>query len=214
MSNINIDDLAAFVDKMPAFPKSVQRIMQLTSDKDSAAKEIVDVIENDPVMTLKILKVINSAFYGIPHKINSIQQAIIHLGLNTINNLALSTAAIGILNKSNKANFNTQKFLLHSLTTGEISKVLAEKHAVPQSDSSAFFTAGLLHDFGKIVFAEFMPEQFRMALEASTQENISLDEAEHHYIGLDHSLAGKLLATKWNLDKPLINTIGHHHHDN
>jgi len=88
MALIQNEELIAFVEEMPAFPKSVQKILQLTSDINVSAKEIVAVIESDPIMTVKILKVINSAFYGLPQKITSIQRAVVHIGLNTIKNLA------------------------------------------------------------------------------------------------------------------------------
>jgi putative nucleotidyltransferase with HDIG domain len=203
--------IIAYVEKMPAFPKSVQKIVQLTSDLNSSTKEIIQVIESDPIMTVKILKVINSAFYGLPKKTSSIQHAVIHMGLNTIKNLALTVAAIGVLNPKNKANFNTQSFLLHSLTTASICRILAERLAVSPMQHSDYFVAGLLHDFGKIVFAEFYPEKFKLALEKSAQQNIALHISEFEFIGLNHAQAGKLLAEKWQFDLALIEAIDHHH---
>jgi len=211
MTAIDNEELIAFVEKMPAFPKSVQKVVQLTSDVNASAKEIVRVIESDPVMTVKILKVINSAFYGLPKKITSIQRAVVHIGLNTIKNLALSVAAMGVLNPTNKAGFNTQDFLLHSLTTASISRILAEKLGVKASECSDFFVAGLIHDFGKIVFAEFDPVNFKLALEKSAIGNSSLDSAEIEFMGINHAQAGRLLAEKWELDIQLIDAIDHHH---
>lgn len=211
MSTIHNKELIAFVEKMPAFPKSVQRVVQLTSDLNAPAKEIVRVIESDPVMTVKILKVINSAFYGLPQKITSIQRAVVHMGLNTIKNLALSVAAMGVLKPTNKADFNTQDFLLHSLTTASICRLLAEKLGVKGSDCSDYFVAGLLHDFGKIVFAEFDPENFKLALAKSQDENIPLHEAETAIMGITHAQVGKILAEKWELDPVLIDAIERHH---
>ncbi len=211
MPEIQSEKLIAFVEKMPAFPKSVQRVVQLTSDVNASAKELVRVIESDPVMTVKILKVINSAFYGLPQKITSIQRAIIHIGLNTIKNLALSVAAMGALNPKNKADFNTQNFLLHSLTTASICRKLAERKGVASSDCSDYFIAGLLHDFGKIIFAEFDPQNFKLALEKSELNQVSLHLVEPEFLGLNHAQAGKLLAERWELDTTLIKAIETHH---
>ncbi len=213
MPEIHREELISFVEKMPAFPKSVQRVVQLTSEANSSAKDIVQVIESDPVMTLKILKVINSPFYGLPLKTTSIQRAVVHIGLNTIKNLALMIAAMGVLNPKNKANFNTQQFLLHSLTTASLCKTLAERLEISQIESSDYFVAGLLHDFGKIVFAEFVPMNFKLALEKSIQENIALHATEIEFVGMNHAQAGKLLTEKWNLDQTLIAAIDHHHYD-
>lgn len=215
MTNLENDKLIAFVEQMPAFPKSVQQVVQLTSNINASAKELVRVIECDPVMTVKILKAINSSFYGLPNKITSVQRAVVIIGLNTIKNLALGVAAIGILNTNNKADFNISSFLLHSLTTAAISKKLAERLGLPPSECGDCFVAGLLHDFGKAVFAEFMPEKFKLALEKSKAQNLPLHRAELEFIGLNHAQAGKILMEKWGLSGQLIDAIAHHHnHDN
>jgi putative nucleotidyltransferase with HDIG domain len=211
MPNSKTDQLIVLVEKMPAFPKSVQQVMELTSDINASAKDIVRVIECDPVMTVKILKALNSPFYGLPNKITSVQRAVVHIGLNTIKNIALGVAAMGMLNAHNKANFNTSDFLLHSLTTAAISKLLAERIGLSSAECADCFVAGLLHDFGKVVFAEFMPDEFKLALEKSQEQQLPLHQTELEFIGLNHSQAGKMLAEKWELSAPLIDAIAYHH---
>jgi len=211
MPNLKNDKLIVLVEKMPAFPKSVQQVVQLTSDINASAKDIVRVIECDPVMTVKVLKAINSSFYGLPQKITSVQKAVVHIGMNTIKNMALGVAAMGMLNATNKANFNTSEFLLHSLTTAAISKMLAERIGLSSTQCSDCFVAGLLHDFGKVVFAEFMPDEFKLALEKSKEQQLPLHQTELEFIGLSHTQAGKILAEKWELSEQLIDAIAHHH---
>lgn len=211
MPNSKNEKLIVLVEKMPAFPKSVQQVVQLTSDINASAKDIVRVIECDPVMTVKILKAINSPFYGLPQKITSVQRAVVHIGLNTIKNIALGVAAMGMLNPTNKAHFNTANFLLHSLTTAALSKMLAERINLSSTESSDCFVAGLLHDFGKVVFAEFIADEFKLALEKSREQQLPLHQTELEFIGLNHSQAGKMLAEKWELSEPLIDAIAHHH---
>jgi putative nucleotidyltransferase with HDIG domain len=211
MENLNYVELVAQVEKMPAFPKSVQRVVQLTANIEVSAKEIVHVIECDPVLTVKILKVINSAFYGLSHKINSVQRAVVHIGLNTVKNLAMSVAAMGMLKTSNKADFNPSAFLLHALTTAALCRKLAERAGLSRQDCSDGFVAGLLHDFGKVMFAEFMPQGFRLALAKSREEAISLHLAEQEFLGINHAEAGALLAERWGLSELLVEAIRHHH---
>ncbi len=211
MPNSKNEKLLVLVEKMPAFPRSVQQVVQLTSDINASAKDIVRVIECDPVMTVKILKAINSSFYGLPQKITSVQRAVVHIGLNTIKNMALGVAAMGMLNANNKANFNTSNFLLHSLTTASISKILAERIGLSSTQASDCFVAGLLHDFGKVVFAEFIPDKFKLALEKSKEQQLPLHQTELEFIGLSHTQAGKMLAEKWELSDHLIDAIAHHH---
>jgi putative nucleotidyltransferase with HDIG domain len=204
-------DLVAYVEKMPAFPKSVQRVLQLSADINVSSKDIVQVIETDPVMTIKILKVINSPFYGLPQKISSIQRAVVHIGINTIKSMALTVAAIGVLNPRNPAGLNSSEFLLHSLCTANICKLLGERLQIPAMQVSDYFVAGLLHDFGKMIFAEFASETYKRVLEASFEDNLPLHEVEMSLLGIDHCIAGRMLAEHWGFDQELIDAINHHH---
>jgi len=204
--------LTAAVDGMPAFPKSVQRILELTRDVNSTPKDLVDVIDKDPVVTVKILKVVNSAYYSLPKQITSIGHAVVYLGFNTIKNLALSIAAIGMLPKDNESGFDVQQYLLHSLSTAGIAKQLGSR--VNDADPMDCFIAGLLHDFGKVVFAQFMPLQFKSALLKCNENAYSLHEALQETIGADHVVVGAMLVEKWRFAPHLIETIRHQHPSN
>jgi putative nucleotidyltransferase with HDIG domain len=204
--------LAAAVDGMPAFPKSVQKILELTRDVNCTPKDLVQVIDKDPVVMVKILKVVNSAYYSLPKQITSINHAVVYLGFNTIKNLALGIAAIGMLPKSNAAGFDVQQYLLHSLSTASIAKQLAAR--VGDADPMDCFIAGLLHDFGKVVFAQFMPEEFRLALEISQGDASSLHEALQKIIGVDHAVVGGMLVEKWRFAPHLVETIQNQHGSN
>lgn len=203
--------LLAAVEQMPAFPRSVQRILELTRDVACSPKDLVQVIEKDPVMTIKVLKVINSAFYSFPKKITAVSQCVIYLGFNTVKNLALSIAAIGILPKRSSAGFDVGQYLLHSLTTASLAKSLCGRVGVVGLDPTDCYIAGLLHDFGKVVFAQFMPAEFSEALAISARENISLHLAEQRVIGADHTVVGSMLAERWQFAQPLVECIRHHH---
>lgn len=203
--------LTLAVERMPAFPKSVQKILELTRNLDCEPKQLVQVIEKDPVMTVKILRVLNSAYYSLPNKITSVNHSVVYLGFNTIKNLALSIASVGILPKQNIAGFDIQQYLLHSLTTAGIAKLLGAK--LPGTDPMDCYIAGLLHDFGKVVFAQFLPNDFNQAMLKSSRETLSLHLAEQQIIGVDHSVVGSMLAEKWQFPQPLIDCIRNHHSD-
>ena len=199
--------LTAAVDGMPAFPKSVQRILELTRDVNSTPKDLVEVIDKDPVVTVKILKVVNSAYYSLPKQITSIGHSVVYLGFNTIKNLALSIAAIGMLPKDNASGFDVQQYLLHSLATAGLAKQLAGK--VKDADAMDCFIGGLLHDFGKVVFAQFMPNEFSAALSISQTNGTSLHAALQQTIGVDHVIVGAMLVEKWRFAPHLVETIRH-----
>jgi putative nucleotidyltransferase with HDIG domain len=197
--------LTAAVESMPAFPKSVQKILELTRDVNCTPKDVVHVIEKDPVITVKILKVVNSAYFSLPKQITSVNHAVVYLGFNTVKNLALSIAALGMLPKSNAAGFDIQQYLLHSLATAGIAKVLAGK--LGDTDPMDCYIAGLLHDFGKVVFAQFMPEGFKAALALSARDALSLHLCLRQTIGVDHAVVGAMLVEKWRFPPHLIETI-------
>ncbi len=203
--------LSAAVDKMPAFPKSVQRVLELSRDMNCPPKELISVIEKDPVMTLKLLRILNSAYYNFPKQITSVNQSVMYLGLNTVKNMAISFAAIGILPQQNAAGFDMQKYLLHSLTTASLARMLCQKFGDEDTDPGDCYIAGLLHDFGKVMFAQHMPEEFKAALSYSAENNIPLHSAEQRIIGVDHTVAGALLVEKWQFQKSLSETIRHLH---
>lgn len=203
--------LTTAVDRMPAFPKSVQTILEMTRNINCLPKSLVGVVEKDPVMTMKILRVINSAYYGLPNKISSVGQSVVYLGINTIKNLALSIAAVGILPRFNTPGFDIQRYLLHSLTVAAIARLLSEKYARGEADPGDCYIAGLLHDFGKVVFAQFMAGEFIKALAITVDEAKPMFVAESEVIGADHAFVGALLAKKWQFAEPLVQCIRDHH---
>ena len=203
--------LSAAVEKMPAFPKSVQRVLELSRDLNCPPKELVMVIEKDPVMTMKLLRILNSAYYSFPNPITSVSQSVVYLGLNTIKNMAISFAAMGVLPAQNDAGFDIQRYLMHSLTTASLSRMLCQKFGNDNVDPGDCYNAGLLHDFGKVVFAQFMPAEFKEALAMSSEQVTSLHAAEQKIIGADHSLVGAMLVGKWQFPESLADAIRHHH---
>ncbi len=201
--------LAAAVDSMPAFPQSVQKILDLTRDMACSPKDLVQVIDKDPVVTVKVLRVVNSAYYGLSNPITSIDHAVVFLGFNTIKNLALSIAAIGMLPSQALTGFDSQRYLMHSLTTAGIARQLAQ--TLPQTDSHDCFIAGLLHDFGKVVVAQFMPVEFKRAMELSLWQEVPLHMTVQQVLGVDHTTIGAMLVRKWRFADELVETIEYQH---
>lgn len=202
------------VERMPAFPHSVHRVLELTSDINSDPKELVEVIEHDPVLILKILKLVNSAYFGLSQKITSVNHAVVYIGLNTVKNLALSTAAIGMLPRKNEAGFDMDAFLMHSLSTAAIAKLFTKKMHIQSRESFDYFLSGLLHDFGKVVFVHAMPTEFHKALLIAKEKGIPLYEAESEIFSIDHTQVGSLLAEKWQLPSNLVEALkGHHRYE-
>jgi HD-like signal output (HDOD) protein len=205
--------LSAAVERMPAFPRSVHRILELTRDINCLPKDLVAVIEKDPVIAIKILKIVNSAYYSLPNRITSINHSVLYLGINTVKNLALSFATVGILPRQNAARFDIQHYLMHSLLTANAIRLLVNQFADDEAEANDSYIVGLLHDFGKVVFAQFMPQEFRQAMTLCEDTNMQDYEAEEQIIGADHALVGAMLAKRWQFPDSLVECIGFHHQD-
>lgn len=203
--------LVSAVDKMPAFPKSVHQVLKLAGDINCSQKELVEVIKKDPVFTLKILRLVNSAYFGLAREVTSINHASVYLGLNTLKNVALGLAAVGAIPKSNMAGLDMGAFWLHSLAVATATRMLGSMLGVSRDEAADYFAAGLLHDIGKVVFALYMPKEFAQVAEKMQNEGVTLISAEQDIIGATHCQIGGLLAEKWNLPKELHDSIEKHH---
>lgn len=205
MQTVLTPALTHAVERMPAFPHSVQRVLTMTRDMQCAPKDLVHVIESDPVMVAKVLRVVNSAQFGLQKKIQSIAQAVVFLGINTIKNIALGVAAIGVLPAVSVGRFDSARFLRHSLACAAASRVLASASA--QVDPMEAFIAGLLHDLGKVVLAQHMAREFTLAVEYSQWHATSLHVALRQTLGLDHAAIGAALLERWQFAPATVQAV-------
>ena len=203
--------LVATVDGMPAFPQSVFRILQLTTDINCNPRDIVQVVEHDPVLTMNLLKLVNSPYFGLSRRVASISQAVVFVGINTLKNLALSIAPIEVLPKNNWANPRMHQLLLHSLGSAAIARRLSRQLGVPEIDATDYFVAGLLHDFGKVALARCKTKTYRKSLQQAAKKEIPLHQMEKKLFGQDHCQVGALLGKKWCLPKALVSCMAGHH---
>ncbi len=205
------EELVKLVDGMPTFSQNVVRIMELTGDINAAPKDLVRLVEHDPILTIKVLKLVNSAYFGLSKKVTSVKQGVVYIGFNTIKNLAVSIAAMGALPRTNNANFNMDDYWLHSLLTASIAKMLAQDRGFPRTEITSFFLAGLLHDIGEVVFAQFRGKQYSEVLTTAAERHCTVEQVEDEVFGTTHAVVGALLAERWQLAPELVQCIRHHH---
>ncbi|NWF38642.1 HDOD domain-containing protein [Mariprofundus sp. NF] len=198
--------LTNMVDSMPAFPESVHQVMSITRDINCSPKDLVKVIERDPVMTMKILKMVNSAFFALSRHVSSVQHALVYLGLNTIKNLAVSIATLETMPRKSIPELSMSKFLTHSLATASVAQWLA-RNQLNIRDASDHFVAGLLHDFGKAVFIQFEPVTYGKIITEAKEKNLPLALVEMERLGVSSAEVGAMLAESWQLPEPLVDCI-------
>jgi HD-like signal output (HDOD) protein len=208
---LNRKQLIEMVGTIPAFPQSVNQVIAMTSSADCPPKKLVQVIERDPILTIKVLKLVNSAFFGLSKEVISVQHSVVYVGLNTVKNVAISVAMSGVLPKTNEAGLDMAMFWKNSLAVGVIAKMLAEKHRVPPNETADYFVAGLLHNIGKVLFAHFFPVEYKEVLDIVEAKRLPLHRVEKKLLGLDHCQLGSLLAKEWKLPNHLRQCIRNHH---
>lgn len=205
------ESLLEYIKKMPALPTSIGKVMEVCNDPTSSAADLSRVISLDPVLMGRVMQLINSAYYGLNQKITSLVRAIIMLGLNTVKNLALSTAVLGAVSSKRSKVISMEDFWMHSLSVGVTAKLIAKKRGVSTRNLEEFFVAGLLHDIGKIPFINQAPNEYSNAISFSKEVSISLWEGEHHQLSCTHTEIGEMIATNWQLNENLAHSIAHHH---
>ncbi|MDR1024368.1 MAG: HDOD domain-containing protein [Treponema sp.] len=197
---------------MPSLPTSVLKVMEVCNNPHSDPADLSYVISLDPVLTGRVLKLVNSAYYNPAQDVTTLVRAIIMLGLNTVKNLALSIAILGNLRgKDGGRAINMEAFWRHSLGVGVASKVLAKKRGIDPGRLEEYFTAGLLHDIGKIPLNAIAPDAYAVTIETAGKKRQSLIEAEDTLLGINHCICGSWIVDAWKLEGPVGDTIVHHH---
>ncbi len=201
-------EIEKFIGRMPSLSTSVGKVMEICSRTDASPNELNRVISLDPVLTGQVLKLINSSYYSLVNKVTSLTRAITMLGINTVKNMALSTAIIRSVEGAKKSRaLPTTKFWAHSIGAGVSAKLLGEAKGMAVMEREELFLAGLLHDLGKVPFGD---EYIEVLTIAKTDQR-PLNMVELEVMGIDHQEVGLMIAEKWKLNPVISSCIGSHH---
>jgi putative nucleotidyltransferase with HDIG domain len=204
-----IDD---YIKNMPSLPTTVSKVLEVCNNPQTSPADLNHVISLDPVLVGRVLKLINSAYYGLGQQVTSLVRAIIMLGINTVKNLALSSAVLGNLSAGKSgAGLNMEGFWRHSLCVGVAAKILAKKRGVDSKQTEEYFTAGLLHDIGKIPLSAVLAAAYMLAVGESDRDKMSLVRAEDRNLGINHCEAGAKIVKAWKLEGAVGDAIIYHH---
>ena len=204
--------LNEYIKKMPSLPTSVAKVLEICNNPQTSPADLNHVISLDPVLVGRVLKLINSAYYGLGQPVTSLARAIIMLGINTVKNLALTTAIVGNLSTKNKSSgLEMEGFWRHSLSVGVSAKLLAKKRGIDIKMREEYFTAGLLHDIGKIPLNAVQAKEYMLTVGVADRKRISLFQAEDQTMGVNHCATGAMICKAWKLDGAVGDAIINHH---
>lgn len=207
-----LKDKIRTMSSLPTLPQIASNIMTLINDHHSSSKDLAVIISQDVSLSAKILRLSNSAFYGIPRQISNINDAIVILGFNVIYTLVLSLTVFDLFPKGKiSCHFNRKLFWDHCLMSGVIAKIMIKKYAGNQVQTNDAFCAGLLHDIGKIVMEQYFHEDLINSLDYSMKTGKSHFQAEKKLLGFTHSDVTEILISHWNLPEILFYPLVYHH---
>ncbi len=195
---------------LPAMPQVASKVLELSSDPNTSAKQLQQVISDDQAMTARILKIANSAMYSCSRKVKTLTEAIVMLGFNSIRSLVVTSAARNLYNTRNSHTGLKERLLWeHSIGSAFACRLMAQKHAPALTEEA--FLAGLMHDIGKLVLNIRTPEKFDEIVQVVYNENRTFNESENELFGFTHAEVGALLVNKWKLSPILEDVIRNHH---
>lgn len=202
-----IDNILDELVTLPSLPSTVARIIEMLDDPDTTLVEVGQAIAADPSLSMKTLRLVNSAFYGLRDQVNSVERAAVLLGLKVVRNLVFTASVFDSLQ------CGEDKVLRHSVACGTAMRLLVRSGQIqsPFEDPEEAFMYGLLHDIGKIILQEHLPDKWSEVTALMREEQISCYEAEQRVLGADHAELGARLAQRWKLQEPLVAAIGGHH---
>lgn len=206
---LTLDYISSKLDELPTLPTIVYELSRVINDPMSSTNDIEKIMAHDQSLTARVLKLVNSAYYAIPGGVSSLSRAIAYIGFDTVNQLVLSASIINALKVSGPTAFDLNQFWKHSIGVAIATETIAK--SVRHPNPTDLFTAGLVHDMGKVALYTFDPDAVAKILHLTTQKQISYLEAETELDFPKHTHIGHQLAQKWNLPPFIAATIRHHH---
>lgn len=208
MSNIN--SIIKKIDRLTPIPQVASKVMSIVEDPKSSMYDLSKVIIFDTAVTANLLKVVNSAYFGLPGKVDSVHQAIVYLGMAQVVDLVLLSASGENLQTAQEGyDLEAGELWKYSVASALIARELAEKKGV--KDTHLIFTAALLKDIGKVILNQYVKDSFDKINVLVTKQNFTFREAEKEVIGIDHAELGGMVAENWKFSPKMVEIIRHHH---
>ncbi|GAB6096450.1 hypothetical protein JCM14469_27030 [Desulfatiferula olefinivorans] len=210
-------DIDAFLKKLesikdlPTLPVIAFQVNRMLMDADTTIHALSETIKKDQAIVSKLLKLVNSAFYGARSQVGTVHEAVVRLGFNSVRNIVISVSVFDAFSISPEqgGGFNIEDFWKHSVGVAIISKYLSDQTGIQDPDDC--FVSGLLHDIGLIVLVQYFPEIVARMVARMRDEGISIYEAEKEILPIRHNKIGEMLARKWQLPAGLCDTLKYHH---
>ncbi len=204
-----VNQITQYVKQMPTLPVVMMKLIELVDDPNTTAPKLARFISNDPPMTSKILRLANSAFFGFPHKIGTINLAIVVLGFQSVKDLALAATVVQSFGSGEcEGYFKPARFWLHSIAVAAGCKIMGQEGNF--KITGEIFVTGLLHDIGILILCNEAPELYIEVLKKTEQNNAPINEIEFSTLGFNHADLGGWLLESWKLPPHQVAAVYDH----
>jgi putative nucleotidyltransferase with HDIG domain len=211
LQNDKLKSLVSSMGDLPSVPAFYLEMVQELQSPEASIRRIGRIVARDPAMTAKILQLANSAFFGRQHRISSASEAVAYLGLEIIRGLLLAVHAFRQFEASTVNGFSIEGLWEHSISTAARARKIAEVEEADIQMANDAFTAGLLHDIGKLMLACRLPEAYAEVMDAARTSNLPLWKAEQQVLSATHAEVGAYLFGLWGLSDAIVEATAYHH---
>ena len=208
MTPLTLDEVLADIHELPSLPAVVGELTQALDNEATGVDQLAEGIAQDQSLAARALRVANSPFYGIQHKVASIHDAIVILGFRAVGSLVMAASVTGYFAPPPNTAFDLARFWRHGIGAALCARALARTAGL---DMEAAFTAGLLHDIGVLVLLTSRPESYARVLEYRAAQDCELVAAETAVLGFDHARVGEALAARWRFPDEIAQAVAQHH---
>ena len=206
-----LKQLAARIDSLPSLPALYAELVEALESEDSSVQQIGDIISKDPGLTAKILKMVNSSFFGLLQRVSNPAKAVSLLGLDLVQTIVLASGTFEKFNRMKLKGVSIERMWDHAMATALLAKTIAQEVRLDRTEMDTAFMSGLLHDIGKLLIAANMPDDFRSVMDHMRANGCSMATSENQIIGTTHAAIGAYLLGLWGLPDPIIEAVALHH---
>lgn len=212
-SSLKLEDILRKTSDLPTLPRAALNVIRETESPTASAASVAQHIGMDQALTARVLRLANSAYFGLSRQVADIQEAVVILGMRNVRNLAIVASTFPWMSKPLKGyRLGPRQMWTHSFCVAVAAKELAIK--TRKADPDLAFTAGLLHNIGKVALSVWLENKIDAMINVAVRENLTFDQMERKILGFSHAEVGAFLADQWSLPKILIDAIEYHHSPN